>query len=207
MPRSVAMPRTERSPGDHANHSSPTGLRPPLRGEVAACYTPARFRAGRFARAGLAQLVEQLFRKQQVAGSSPAVGSRDGPGKRQANRPKWRNRQTRYVQGVVGESPWEFKSPLRHHGPSRPSVDPSDRAVGDGGRPAPAGRRGTFTTEGEAGRMVAGPSGSEESPSCTERGCPAKAGAAPRGVDSPDWRAGNRARATETKADGATRTA
>ena len=29
--------------------------------------------------------------------------------------PKWRNWQTRYVQGVVGESPWEFESPLRHH--------------------------------------------------------------------------------------------
>ncbi len=29
--------------------------------------------------------------------------------------PKWRNRQTRYVQGVVGATPWEFKSPLRHH--------------------------------------------------------------------------------------------
>ena len=28
--------------------------------------------------------------------------------------PKWRNWQTRYVQGVVGESPWEFESPLRH---------------------------------------------------------------------------------------------
>ena len=25
---------------------------------------------------------------------------------------KW---QTRYVQGVVGVTPWEFKSPLRHH--------------------------------------------------------------------------------------------
>lgn len=28
--------------------------------------------------------------------------------------PKWRNRQTRYVQGVVGVTSWEFKSPLRH---------------------------------------------------------------------------------------------
>ncbi len=33
--------------------------------------------------------------------------------------PKWRNWQTRYVQGVVGESPWEFESPLRHHLVSR----------------------------------------------------------------------------------------
>jgi hypothetical protein len=32
--------------------------------------------------------------------------------------PKWRNWQTRYVQGVVGESLWEFESPLRHHTPS-----------------------------------------------------------------------------------------
>ena len=28
--------------------------------------------------------------------------------------PKWRNWQTRYVQGVVGATSWEFKSPLRH---------------------------------------------------------------------------------------------
>lgn len=32
-----------------------------------------------------------------------------------AYKPKWRNWQTRYVQGVVGATPWEFKSPLRHH--------------------------------------------------------------------------------------------
>ena len=31
---------------------------------------------------------------------------------RQAEVAKW---QTRYVQGVVGVTPWEFKSPLRHH--------------------------------------------------------------------------------------------
>src|SRR5262245_61066444 len=36
-------------------------------------------------------------------------------------RPKWRNWQTRYVQGVVGATSWEFKSPLRHHR-SRKSV-------------------------------------------------------------------------------------
>ncbi len=60
--------------------------------------------------AGLAQLVEQLFRKQQVCGSSPQVGSR----LEQAPRPMWRNRQTRYVQGVVGVTPWEFESPPRH---------------------------------------------------------------------------------------------
>jgi hypothetical protein len=28
--------------------------------------------------------------------------------------PKWRNWQTRYVQGVVGVLPWGFESPLRH---------------------------------------------------------------------------------------------
>ena len=32
-----------------------------------------------------------------------------------ADEPKWRNWQTRYVQDVVGATPWEFKSPLRHH--------------------------------------------------------------------------------------------
>ena len=35
------------------------------------------------------------------------------------SRPVWRAEvakwQTRYVQGVVGVTPWEFKSPLRHH--------------------------------------------------------------------------------------------
>jgi hypothetical protein len=29
--------------------------------------------------------------------------------------PRWWNRQTRHLEGVVGESPWEFKSPPRHH--------------------------------------------------------------------------------------------
>jgi hypothetical protein len=29
-------------------------------------------------------------------------------------KPQWRNRQTRHVQGVVGISPWGFKSLLRH---------------------------------------------------------------------------------------------
>lgn len=28
--------------------------------------------------------------------------------------PQWRNRKTRYVQGVVGVGPWGFKSLLRH---------------------------------------------------------------------------------------------
>jgi len=37
---------------------------------------------------------------------------------RENRAPKWRNRQTRYVQGVVGIRPWEFKSPLRHHQPA-----------------------------------------------------------------------------------------
>ena len=64
-------------------------------------------------RAGLAQLVEQLFRKQQVSGSSPEVGS-SLLRRVELPKPKWRNRQTRYVQGVVGVTPWEFKSPLRH---------------------------------------------------------------------------------------------
>ena len=35
------------------------------------------------------------------------------------SRPVWRAEvakwQTRHVQGVVGVTPWEFKSPLRHH--------------------------------------------------------------------------------------------
>ena len=73
--------------------------------------------------AGLAQLVEQLFRKQQVAGSSPAVGS--GRRRRPVERtPKWRNRQTRYVQGVVSVRTWEFKSPLRHRAVSAYSGSP-----------------------------------------------------------------------------------
>ena len=40
----------------------------------------------------------------EVRGSSPLSSTE----------PEWRNRQTRYVQGVVGNCPWEFKSPLRH---------------------------------------------------------------------------------------------
>ena len=39
--------------------------------------------------------------------------------------PKWRNWQTRYVQGVVGESPWEFESALRHHASRSVSETPS----------------------------------------------------------------------------------
>ena len=51
--------------------------------------------------ADLAQLVEQLFRKQQVRGSSPRVGSgRAGAIRNAAEVAKW---QTRYVQGVVGQ--------------------------------------------------------------------------------------------------------
>ena len=52
--------------------------------------------------ADLAQLVEQLFRKQQVWGSSPQVGSESRRVIR-VHAPKWRNWQTRYVQGVVGK--------------------------------------------------------------------------------------------------------
>ena len=45
------------------------------------------------------------------------------------------------------------------------------------------------------------PMASEESPSCIEQGCPVKAGEArgQPGVDSPDWRAACRVRATETR--------
>jgi hypothetical protein len=48
--------------------------------------------------------LEQRSPKPQVAGSSPAAPAR----------PRWWNRQTRHLEGVVGESPWEFKSPPRH---------------------------------------------------------------------------------------------
>ena len=41
--------------------------------------------------------------------------------------PKWRNWQTRYVQGVVGESLWEFESPLRHHAAPAVSESPQPR--------------------------------------------------------------------------------
>jgi hypothetical protein len=71
------------------------------------------------AQAGLAQLVEQLFRKQQVVGSSPTVGSLVKPGRLRdtLGRAEVAERQTRYVQGVVRVTSWEFKSPLRHHSP------------------------------------------------------------------------------------------
>ena len=69
-------------------------------------------------------------------------------------------------------------------------LDSSGRTVHAGSPP----RSRTLTIDGMVGRMVAGPIGPEESPSCTERGCPAKAGEAPRGVDSPDWRVASAAR-------------
>jgi hypothetical protein len=43
--------------------------------------------------------------------------------------PKWRNWQTRYVQGVVGESLWEFESPLRHHMSDSPEPAGLDATV------------------------------------------------------------------------------
>jgi hypothetical protein len=52
----------------------------------------------------VAQLGERNAGSVEVRGSNPLSSTE----------PKWRNRQTRYVQGVVGNSPWEFKSPLRH---------------------------------------------------------------------------------------------
>ena len=68
--------------------------------------------SGVCALAGLAQLVEQLFRKQQVRGSSPRVGS-EQPDETQfrAEVAKW---QTRYVQGVVPVREWRFKSSPGH---------------------------------------------------------------------------------------------
>ena len=74
--------------------------------------------------AGLAQLVEQLFRKQQVSGSSPEVGSSPATSGHIVHLPKWRNWQTRYVQGVVRVTSWEFKSPLRHRGSLETDLTP-----------------------------------------------------------------------------------
>ena len=88
----------------------------------------------------------------------------------------WRNKQTRYVQGVVGVTPWEFESPPRH------------RAANLSRRAGPR----TFTCEDTHRRelrMAADPLGGlEESPSCTEQGCPVKAGETRQRVDSPHWR-------------------
>ncbi len=120
-------------------------------------------------------VVEQLFRKQQVVGSNPTVGSRLA---HDACLPKWRNRQTRYVQGVVGATPWEFKSPLRH--PShqiRPVAKDAD---------GPGFARLHVKYASEVREMVAGTL-PEESPGCKERGCPVKAGETVLvAVDSPD---------------------
>jgi hypothetical protein len=126
--------------------------------------------------ADLAQLVEQLFRKQQVWGSSPQVGS---TGRLvSGSKPKWRNRQTRYVQGVVPVRAWEFKSPLRHQIPTivplysigmallRPHID--NRSV-------------------EKGRMIAGASQRKVRAAQSE-GARRKPGRR-FGVDSPDWHA------------------
>jgi hypothetical protein len=140
-------------------------------------------------------LVEQLFRKQQVAGSSPAVGSRAS----KHAMPKWRNRQTRYVQGVVGVIPWEFKSPLRHH----PRKSPNHmftmlmrrlRVV------APYKPDVTRKAKG----MVAGPGTWARGKSELRRAwVPGESrGSMIRHADSPDRRALTGARATETNATG-----
>ncbi len=111
MPGTVRVRRD--APAADRSEDRPAG-HPLGRAPQAVLYSRVR-RASPFPRAGLAQLVEQLFRKQQVVGSSPTVGSTPSGGPWAASRrPKWRNRQTRYVQGVVGVTPWEFKSPLRH---------------------------------------------------------------------------------------------
>ena len=54
--------------------------------------------------------------------------------------PKWRNRQTRYVQGVVSLRSCEFKSRLRHHHPSVRCSRSCARSSGD--RALPCGGRG-----------------------------------------------------------------
>jgi hypothetical protein len=143
------------------------------------CYDwSARESGSRFC-ADLAQLVEQLFRKQQVSGSSPEVGSRlDAI---QEHGPKWRNRQTRYVQGVVGIA----------RGSSNLPFGTKIQSFGSGRR-ATAGTLITEDVVGKDDRWLM----PEESPSCTERGCPVKAGEALRRRQSTLARFG--ARATET---------
>ena len=91
--------------------------------------------------------------------------------------PKWRNRQTRYVQGVVPVRAWEFKSPLRHQ---RSPASPWRGLHFDKGRPRQDAAATTGPRHRDAGvgrRMVAGPHGGpEESPSCAERGARRKPG-------------------------------
>src|SRR5436305_2198163 len=61
------------------------------------------------------------------------IGSLPGARFRQAKRlcvPKWRNWQTRYIQGVVPVREWRFESSLRHQdGDSRPSIGPLRRGI------------------------------------------------------------------------------
>src|SRR3954451_9392866 len=65
------------------------------------------------------------------------------------NEPKWRNRQTRYVQGVVRVTSWEFKSPLRHRGfpdqRHQPGCGPQRPGLG-------SGNARTLTTEDRGGQ-------------------------------------------------------
>ncbi len=135
--------------------------------------------------ADLAQLVEQLFRKQQVAGSSPAVGSRRHlarPGEGEETKvfraevaePADALRSGRSERKLVGvqispSAPDLLRVPWRGEVAARPMV--ARRLTGAG--------RGTFTTEDEGREGGRWPgSGPEESPGCAEQGCPVKAGEA-----------------------------
>ncbi len=120
--------------------------------------------------AGLAQLVEQLFRKQQVCGSSPQVGSMRGAG----------------TQADVAEQADALRSGRSGGNPVgvriSPSAPDSDPSNGDRVR---ARSQREDTHRRELG-MAADPRGGlEESPSCTEQGCPVKAGEARQRVNSP----------------------
>ncbi len=127
--------------------------------------------------AGLAQLVEQLFRKQQVCGSSPQVGSVPAE---------------RTTHADVAEQADALRSGRSGGNPVGVRISPS--APGEYSRWSPSSRTLTVeVTHRREKRMAADPpDGLEESPSCTEQGCPVKAGETRSRVDSPDWRVARR---------------
>lgn len=81
----------------------------------------------------------------------------------------------------MGVTPWEFKSPLRHRvAATWPNPFPGDLS-GNESRTRERARLWTgldFDNRGRERKDDRWPGGLEESPSCRERGCPVKAGAA-----------------------------
>ena len=92
----------------------------------------------------------------------------------------WRNRQTRYVQGVVGVTPWEFESPLRHRATIAGQVQESATAHIHMRRHSPQGRGWPLSLRDQRKVRAAQSKGAWRKPG-RRTGRPV--------VDSPHWRA------------------